>query len=120
MAQSTFNKDIQQKRIGKGTFALVLVVAGVLFSSNLFGFCLGDYLFQRVGIPAWTDQYNPHGAKGLHLTPYYFIPFYLLAFYMGKKFNTDSGAKLGKILAFIMVALMIFFTLFIRVVRPFM
>ncbi len=113
------NKDIPQRRVGKGTAALVLVAAGVLLSSSIYELCLGDYLFQRLGLPTWTDQYNPHGAKGLHLTPYFFLPVYFLAFYMGRKFNTDFGAKIGKTLALIMIILMIFFTLFVTITSRF-
>lgn len=106
------NKNMLKKKIGWGTTALALVIAGVVLSSNIYELCLGDYLLQKFGIPTWTDEYNPHGAKGLHLTPYYFLPLYLLAFYLGRKFNTDLGAKLGKRLALIMMVLMVFFTLF--------
>lgn len=120
MTRSWLNKDIPQRNIGKGTVALVLVVAGVLLSTSLYGFCLGDYLLQKFGLPAWMDEDNPHGAKGLHLTPYYFLPFYFLAFYLGRKFNTDFGARLGKILALIIIALMILFTLFTTIVSTFM
>ena len=101
-----------KKKIGWGTAALALVIAGVVLSSNIYEFSLGDYLLQKFDIPTWTDEDNPYGAKGLRLTPYYFLPLYLLAFYLGKKFGSDFGAELGKRLALVMIVLMVFFTLF--------
>lgn len=93
------------KRIGLGSLSLLLSIMGVLF---LFSFenkdCFGDIILNLIGLNAWSN-----GIYGFHYTIFYSLIFFIPAFVLGHKFNTDLGAVSGtkmSLIACIIIALL--------------
>ncbi|MBS4203526.1 hypothetical protein [Lederbergia citrea] len=100
-----------RKKMGLGSSSLLLIIVGVLFSSTFKKHgSVGDNILRFIGVNPWSN-----GDEGIHYTVYYAAVFYILAFIVGYKFKNDWGAKTGKILSIIMIALVLFSTLFIIV-----
>lgn len=96
-----------QKTWGPGSFSALLCLIGVLFCCNLpGGFCLGDWLLNLFGFPAWSN-----GNLGLHYPPYLALVFFVPAAVLGWRFSTHLLASWGKwvatlILVFLLVNLL--------------
>lgn len=97
------------KKLGLGSFSLMLVVLGLLFSFSFSKYdAFGDYLLRFIGINPWSN-----GDTGLHYTIFYSLAFYIPALFVGYKFKGDWGAKTGRILSLILVVFILFSILFV-------
>lgn len=96
------------KKIGFGSLSLLLCIIGILFSFS-FGNkgSLGDVIINFLGLRAWS-----HGNRGEHYTIYYTFIFFIPSIILGFKFKDDLGAKLGKMISFIMLAIIFLFITF--------
>jgi hypothetical protein len=96
------------KKIGVGSLSLLLCIIGILFAFS-FGNkeSLGDIIINFLGLKAWS-----HGNRGEHYTIYYTFIFFIPAIIIGFKFKNDLGAKLGKMISFIMLTIIFLFITF--------
>lgn len=84
-----------KKRLGIGSFSLLLTLFAILWSCNFplqnTSFCLGDYVLTHLGMPTWSN-----GTTGIHYTLFWCLPVYLPAFFLGRKYNHHLFARSGK------------------------
>ena len=84
-----------KKKLGIGSFALVLVLMAILWSCNLnvtsSKICLGDLVLTRLGFPAWSN-----GSVGTYYTVFWGLLLYLPAFLLGRKYEHHLFARSGK------------------------
>lgn len=80
------------KKIGLGTFSLLLTIMGILFSFSVGGKpCYGDSILKFIGL-------KPYG-RGIHYTIYYSLIFFIPAAILAYKHKNDFGAKIGGLIA---------------------
>ena len=93
------------RKFGAGSFSLLFVLLAILWSCNLSlfdGKCLGDYVLNSFGVPAWSN-----GDTGIHYSVYYSLLLLIPAFILGKKKPLDLFAVTGKWLSGIMLGIML-------------
>lgn len=84
--------DRVKKKIGFGSFSLLLCIMGLLFSFS-FGRmgCYGDVILRFIGIKPWSG-----GNMGIHYTIFYSLIFFIPSFLIGFKHIENYGAKMGR------------------------
>ncbi len=98
------------RKFSAGSLSLLLVMLAVLWSCNLSlfdGKCLGDYVLNSLGVPAWSN-----GDTGIHYSVYYSLILLIPAFILGNKKPSDLFAAFGKWLSGIMLSIMLIAFLF--------
>ena len=83
-----------KKKIGKGSWSLLLCLLALLWGSNigwLNNFCLGDFVLGLFGIPAWSN-----GTGGVHYTVFGTLILLIPAFFIGLQWKDDLFATAGK------------------------
>lgn len=101
--------SLYNKKIGLGSFSLVLSILGILFSFS-FGneVCYGDIILKHLGLNPWSN-----GESGTHYTVLYSLIFFIPSFIIGCKFKNDFGVKIGRIISLIMIVMiMVIFPIF--------
>lgn len=100
-------KKISEK-IGLGTLSLLLSVIGVLF---VFSFknspSIGDRILTFIGLKTWSTN-----GKGTHYTVFYSLIFFLPSGILAFKNKKDIGAKVGGVIATILIMFILFMTTF--------
>lgn len=89
-----------------GILYLVLMIFGLFFAtiaSN--GFCLGDYLLNKVGLKAWQNEQE---KMGLRYTFFYGLAFVVIGWKGATKYLKDSNPYLIKKMPWIFLALLLF------------
>lgn len=84
------------KKIGSGSFSLLLWIIGMIFAFKNNGY-LGDSILKFIGTNPWSN--------GVHYTKFYSLIFFIPSVILGFKFKTNLGAKLGRVLSLIMIIL---------------
>lgn len=90
-------QSIFKKKLGVGSFALVLALLAIVWGSNIQwwdGFCLGDYVLNLLNLPSWSN-----GTVGTHYTVFYGLIFLIPAIILGTKKREDLFATSGKWIA---------------------
>ena len=99
-----------KKRMIGGLF-FSLMIFGILFSFELSnGFCLGDYLLNKLGLKAWS---NDEERWGLRYTFFYGLAFVIIGWRGAEKYLRDS-----RLIEFIKKRPFIFFLALILFVVP--
>ena len=49
---------MNKKKTGVGSLSLLLVLAALVWSYNIFGFCLGDKVLTYLNLPAWSGDHT--------------------------------------------------------------
>jgi phosphoglycerol transferase MdoB-like AlkP superfamily enzyme len=99
----------ETKKIGIGSLSIVIFFVGVIFSLNLNNSStINDNIFNSVGLMSWSRD-----TTGFHYSLVISILIFIIAQILGKKFNKDLGATLGKNLS-------IYFGVFILILMVFM
>lgn len=109
---------MSKKRIGIGSISLLLVIIALIWSYNLFGFCLGDYISSFLNLPLWSKGDGSQIAntfsiitadkeKGIHYTAYYSLVFVLPALVLSIMYKKHLLATIGKWMAIVFIALLL-------------
>lgn len=110
---------MNKKKTGVGSLSLLLVLAALVWSYNIFGFCLGDKVLTYLNLPAWSGDHAElmrnsfsiitffNGFQGTHYTPFYSLLLLLPAFRLAATHQTDLFAKTGKWLSLILILLVL-------------
>jgi len=96
-----------KKKFGLGSVSLILALIGIIWDWTFQGgFCIGDSILKAIGLPTWSNG----GAMGVgtHLTLIYSLLFFIPAFLFGNKYKNDFGAKTGKVVSIVIVAITAF------------
>ena len=101
-----------KNRIGIGSLSLVLALLAFVWSFEIMGFCLGDNVLAALNIPTWSNFVD---SSGTHYTVLYSLLFSIPAIILAIKHKNDLFASVGKWLALVMSALIIFGLLFMVV-----
>lgn len=114
---------MKQKKLGLGSISLLLVIAAVLWSYNISGYCLGDQVLHALDLPAWSAEAAApgdtlsivpfgHGAQGVHFTVFYSLILLVPAFLLAVKNKDNLFAKVGKWSSLILILLLLISPLF--------
>lgn len=111
---------MSKKRIGIGSISLLLVILALIWSYNLFGFCLGDNILSVLNLPTWSNGSNhaqfantfsivtfADKGQGIHYTAYYSLIFVLPALVLAIKNKNHLFATTGKWMAIIFIILLL-------------
>ena len=49
---------MSKRKIGIGSISLLLVIIALIWSYNIFGFCLGDKVLSNFNLPTWSNGNN--------------------------------------------------------------
>ncbi len=109
---------MEKKKIGLGSLSLLLVIAAVLWSYNISGFCLGDQILHALNLPAWSNEAATagrtlsivpfgHEAEGVHYTVFYSLLFLVPALLLAIKKKDDLFAQVGKWTSLILILLLV-------------
>ncbi|MCC3379112.1 hypothetical protein ACFQ5D_04465 [Paenibacillus farraposensis] len=98
-----------EKKIGWGTLSLLLAFLGMAVSFKFGNYILGDKLLSFLGLPAWSNVNNTGFHYTLFLSSILFIPSLII----GYKKPEELGAKIGKLVSSIYLALVIIMILFL-------
>lgn len=79
------------KKLGTGSISLIFVMLALLWSCNIRGFCIGDFVLNHLGLPAWSE-----GTSGMHYTVFWGLPLYITAFLLGHRYPSHLFAHSGK------------------------
>jgi len=93
-----------KKKIGLGSLGLVLLIIAFFWSSEINGFCLGDYILAAIKIPTWSNSAN---ATGTHYTVWYSVIFLIPALILSIKYKENLFAKISKWLSIISIGLLV-------------
>lgn len=114
---------MNKKKIGLGSMSLLLVITAVLWSYNIFGYCLGDHILHTLNLPAWSGEAATpgstlsivpfgHDAQGIHYTVFYSLILLVPALILALKNNKDLFAAVGKWSSLILILLLLISPLF--------
>ena len=95
---------MKKNKIGIGSLSLLLFIVGCLFAFTFNDICIGDNILTYIGLKAWSN-----GNDGIHYTMFYSLLFFIPASILGYKFKNDFGAKIGKALSNMIVAMIIIY-----------
>jgi len=96
---------VVNKKIGVGTLSLLLSIIGIIWPVTFKGgFCIGDNVLNLVGMSAWS---NGDSGMRTHYTVFYSLLFFVLAIILSYKYADSFGAKIGRVLSMIIVAIFI-------------
>lgn len=93
-----------KKKIGKGSFSLLLAFLGMAVSFKFGNYILGDHLFSTLGLSAWSNGVD---NTGFHYTMFLSIVFFIPSLIIGYKNPEEFGAKIGKWISSIYLILII-------------
>lgn len=92
--------DKVNKKIGLGSFSLLLSAIGILFDFTFKNNeSLGDIILRFIGVNPWSNS--------IHHTVFYSLIFFILSVIIGFKFKNNLGSTLGKIISLIMIILIL-------------
>lgn len=103
---------MKNKQISYGSLSLLLVIVAFLWSFNIFGFCMGDFILNLLNIPSWSNNVN---SSGIHYTIYYALLFLIPALILGLKFKNNLFSKIGTVLSVIFIVILVMGLFFIIV-----
>ena len=90
---------MSENRFQTGTISLILALIGIVFSFVSIGdIPLGSYIFSLISINL------PYGIIC--------IVSFVISIFIGYKYNNDFGAKLGKLLSFICLGILLIIFIF--------
>lgn len=95
---------MKDRKIGKGSISLLLVIIAFLWAFEIYGFCLGDSILATLNIPTWSNGAN---ASGTHYTVFYTFIFLIPALILSIKYKDDKFAKVGMWLSMLLTGLLI-------------
>jgi hypothetical protein len=99
-----------KRKFGLGSVSLILALMGIVWDCTFQGgFSIGDSILKAIGLPTWSN--GGVMGTGLHLTIIYSLLFFIPAFLLGNKYKADFGAKAGKIISVVIVAITALFIL---------
>lgn len=110
---------MSKKQVGIGSISLLLVIIALIWSYNIFGFCLGDKVLSIFNLPTWSNGNSEqivntfsivtvsHNGQGIHYTAYYSIILVVPALVLAIKNKNHLFATLGKWLAVIFIGLLL-------------
>ncbi len=110
---------MSKKRVGIGSASLLLVIIALIWSYNIFGFCLGDKVLSILNLPVWANGNNEpivntfsivtfaHKGQGIHYTAYYSLILVVPALVLAIKNKNHLFAALGKWAAIIFIVLLL-------------
>ena len=96
-----------KQKLGIGTISLPLALIGLVWSLEIYGFCLGDIVLNSIGLRAWTKI-----DTGIHLTVFYSLLFFIPALIVGFMYKESFGSKAGRIASIIFIGLLLILSLF--------
>lgn len=87
------------KKIGFGSFSLLLWMIGILFSIS-FGNqgTIGDKIVEAIGLRAWSNN-----DTGIHYTMFYSLIFFVPSLVLAYQYKENVGAKIGGRLSLLMI-----------------
>lgn len=80
-----------QKKLGTGSFSLLLLGLTLLWSCNIQDFCIGDLVLTYLGLPSWSE-----GSLRIHYTVFWGLLLYIPAFLLGHHYESHLFARSGK------------------------
>lgn len=80
-----------QKKLGTGSFSLLLLGLALLWSCNIRDFCIGDFVLNQLGLPSWSE-----GSLRIHYTVFWGLLLYIPAFLLGHRYESHLFARSGK------------------------
>jgi len=94
-----------KKKLGIGTLALLLSIIGIFLSLtfNHNGVCYGDQIINFLGLKAWSN-----GSSGTHYTIFYMLIFFAISIVLGYKYESNFGAKSGRVLSIVFSFIILF------------
>ncbi len=110
---------MSKKRVGIGSISLLLIIIALIWSYNIFGFCLGDQVLSIFKLPAWSNGNSEpivntfsivtfgNQGQGIHYTAYYALIFVLPALVLAIKNKNHLFSTTGKWMAIIFIALLL-------------
>lgn len=108
-----------KKQVGIGSISLLLIIIALIWSYNIFGFCLGDKILSIFNLPAWSNGNNEQivntfsivtfasKGQGIHYTAYYSLILVLPALILAIKNKNHLFSTIGKWMAIIFILLLI-------------
>lgn len=110
---------MSKKRVGMGSISLLFMIIALIWSYNIFGFCLGDQVLSIFKLPVWSNGSNEqivntfsivtfsNKGQGIHYTSYYALIFVLPALALAIKNKNHLFATIAKWMAVIFIALLL-------------
>ena len=94
-----------KKKLGIGTLALLLSIIGIFLSLTFHhnGVCYGDQIINFLGLKAWSN-----GSSGTHYTIFYMLIFFAISIVLGYKYESNFGAKSGRVLSIVFSFIILF------------
>jgi len=94
-----------KKKLGIGTLALLLSIIGIFLSLTFHhnGICYGDQIINFLGLKAWSN-----GSSGTHYTIFYMLIFFAISIVLGYKYESNFGAKSGRVLSIVFSFIILF------------
>lgn len=108
-----------KKKVSIGTLSLLLVLIALIWSYNVFGFCLGDEALSIFNIPTWSNGSEQQfkntlsivtfvkNGEDIHYTVYYSLIFVIPALVLAIKNKDHLFADIGKWVAIIYILLLL-------------
>ncbi|GAA6406945.1 hypothetical protein K040078D81_10620 [Blautia hominis] len=118
---------MSKRKIGIGSISLLLVIIALIWSYNIFGFCLGDKVLSNFNLPTWSNGNNEqivntfsivtfdNKGQGNHYTAYYSLIFVLPALVLALKNKNHLFAIIGKWMSIIFIALLLISPLLVMI-----
>lgn len=104
-----------QKRVGYGSFSLVLLLAGFLMNWNFeSGLIISHSLFKIIGLDLYSN-----GTDGFNYPILASIPFWLAAVLVSRRFANDFGATISNRIGEFLLAISVIATIFFLLVSLF-
>jgi hypothetical protein len=91
---------MKHKKIGYGTLSIILSILGILWSFSINNVCIGDLILNSLGVKTWSET-----NTGIHYTVFYSCLFFVAAFIIATLNKKDFGAKLGRVVSAIVIAI---------------
>lgn len=104
---------MKNKKIGIGSFSLLLVIIAFVWAFNIFEICIGDHILATLNIPTWSNMAN---ATGTHYTIFYSFIFLIPALILSIKYKDNLFTKVGKWLSIIFMGILLLGFIFIFMV----
>jgi len=94
-----------KKKLGIGSLALLLSIIGIFLSLTFHHneVCYGDQIINFLGLKAWSN-----GSSGTHYTIFYMLIFFAISIVLGYKYESNFGAKSGRVLSIVFSFIILF------------
>jgi len=94
-----------KKKLGIGSLALLLSIIAIFLSLTFHhnGVCYGDQIINFLGLKAWSN-----GSSGTHYTIFYMLIFFAISIVLGYKYESNFGAKSGRVLSIVFSFIILF------------